>query len=205
MVLLMPPTVCQYLAAAPEVAYIDVADYLPANLRVIGDWVAARPGCFDWGPYVQATLELEGVAPVDAAAVEAREREVRAKLRGFFHGDLTADPPVPGASPASYDVVMSNYCLEAIPEADRFEERVANVVALLRPGGRLVVQFTRDMASYPVGAVDFPVLQVTEDDFLRLLPRHGFDVASIEYEVVGAEPGLDRSYASFVMLGATKA
>lgn len=199
------PTIYQFIAAAARVQEIHVADFLPRNLQAIQDWVAAKPGVFDWREYTSAVLAQEGLTPVDAHAIEAREAQIRKKLTRYLHCDLTADEPVAGVADGFYDILMSNYCLEQIAPHHDFEDRLARVFALLRPGGRLILQFTCGMLSYPVGDDDFATLPLDENDFLRILPRLGFAPASMVCQVVEAEAGLHRSYERFALMAASKA
>jgi SAM-dependent methyltransferase len=198
------PTIYQFIAAAPKVDTIHVADYYNGNLQAIQDWLDAKPGIFDWREYTRAVLALEATSAVDLAAIEQREQQVRQKLQRFLHCDLTSTPPISGVAEGSYDILMSNFCLEHIPPQEDFEARLGNVFALLRPGGRLILQFTRRMPSYPVGDVVFPCLPVDEDDFIRILPKHHFPARSIEYQIIEAEDGLQRPYGSFVTMAASK-
>ena len=199
------PTIYQFIAAAPRVRTIHVADSLVTNFEAIQDWIAGRPEVFTWREYIRETLALEDSAAIEYADILQREQLIKQKIVRFLHCDLGATPLIAGVAEASYDVLMTNYCLEFMPEHIDFETGMARIFSLLRPGGRLILQFLRRTPDYPVGDYRFSCRQVDEDDFLSILPKCGFPSPTIEYEIVDAEAGLQRPYASFVMMAASKA
>lgn len=199
------PTVYQFIAAAPKVRTIHIADSVVTNFEAIQDWVAGRPEVFDWREYIHETLVLEGTAGVEYADILRRQQLIKQKITRYLHCELGANPPIAGVTDASYDVLMANYCVEFLPAHLDLEEGMTHVFSLLRPGGRLILQFLRRTPDYPVGDYRFACRQIDEHDFLRILPKCGFPIQNIEYEIVDAEPGLQRPYGSFVMMTAVKA
>ena len=199
------PTIYQFIAAAPKVRTIHVADSLDTNFKAIQDWVAGKPEVFSWREYIRETLAIENSAAVSSADIHEREQLIKQKIARFLHCNLGGSPPIDGVAQASYDVLMANYCLEFLPAHIDFEAGMAEILSLLRPGGRFIFQFLRRTPDYPVGEHRFLCRQIDEDDFLRILPKCGFLSPTIEYEIVEAEAGLQRPYESFVMMAASKA
>ena len=56
------PTLHHVFLTAGTAAEIHLAEYLPANLREIERWLVGAPDAHDWRPFVEYTLECEGVA-----------------------------------------------------------------------------------------------------------------------------------------------
>jgi SAM-dependent methyltransferase len=199
------PTIYQFIAAAPKVRTIHVADSLATNFEAIQDWMAAKPDVFSWREYIRETLVLEDPSAVSCADICEREQLIKQKITRFLHCNLGASPPIAEVAEASYDVLMTNYCLEFLPAHIDFEAGMAQVLSLLRSGGRFILQFLRRTPDYPVGDHRFLCRRIDEDDFLRILPKCGFASPTIEYQIVEAEDGLNRPYESFVMMAASKA
>ena len=59
------PTLHHVFLTAVTAAEIHLAEYLPANLHEIERWLAGAPEAHDWRPFVEYTLECEGVTRPD--------------------------------------------------------------------------------------------------------------------------------------------
>lgn len=172
------PTVHHLLALAPWAGSIDVADYLDGNLREVRRWLRDEPGAHDWSPFAARVLACEGAPRVDAEAVRAREALVRRRVARLLWCDASRHPAVAGARPgvAGYDLVMSCYCAESAT-ADRTTWRhyMRHILALLRPGGLLLVAALRRCRGYTVRGQVFPAAGIDEGDIAGLLDDLAFD------------------------------
>lgn len=181
------PTVYQLVAAAGRGAAITFAEPVPANRQAVKAWVAAQPGAFDWRPFVRRALEHEGVVDPPGSAVNERERQLRASLRHFRTCDVLSPAPLGALSP-QFDAVGSHFVTESIT-ADRsaWKWGLANLVGLLRPGGRLVLSSLEGATSWRAGDRTFPAVPLTADDVVGALEDLGVRVDLVER--IDAETG----------------
>jgi len=172
------PTVHHLLALAPWAGSIDAADYLPGNLREVQRWLRGEPGAHDWSPFAARVLACERAPRLDAAAVHAREALVRRRVVRLLQGDASRHPALAGAvpDPAGYDLVMSCYCAEsATADAAVWRRYMRHILALLRPGGLLLMAAPRRCRGYSVGRRVFPAAGIDEHDIACLLDDLAFD------------------------------
>jgi len=172
------PTVHHLLALAPWAESIDAADYLDGNLREVRRWLRGEPGAHDWSPFATQVLACEGTPRVDAAAMRARQALVRRRVARLLRGDASRDPAIAGAWPgvAGYDLVMSCYCAEsATADPMTWRRYMRHILALLRPGGLLLMAALRRCRGYTVRGQVFPAAGIDEGDIACLLDDLAFD------------------------------
>ena len=117
--------------------------------------------------------------------------------------DLTQRQPL--GCVATYDLVTSFYCAEAISTTiDAWESYVSNMASLVAPGGRLFIVALRNANNYRVFDVTFPATPVNENDWLRLLPTLGFDPARTAVGFVAVPDFVEEGFDSVCIVGAQK-
>jgi hypothetical protein len=160
------PTLHHVFLVAPKAMEIHLADYLPANLEEIERWMRRDPAAHDWRPFVRYTLECEGViAPTDED-VTRREDLTRAKITRLLQVDARC--PIP--SERRYATVISAYCADsATDDRETWETFMANITALVGPGGLFITAALRRCRSYVVAGKRFPAANVDEHDVRRVL------------------------------------
>lgn len=172
------PTVHHLLALAPWAESIDAADYLDGNLREVRRWLRDEAGAHDGSPFAAQVLACEGAPRVDVAAARAREALVRRRVARLLRCDASRDPAIAGARPGSagYDLVMSCYCAESAT-ADRsvWRRYMRHILALLRPGGLLLMAALRRCRGYTIRGQVFPAAGIDEGDIAGLLDDFAFD------------------------------
>ena len=160
------PTLHHVFAAADRVPEIHLADYLPANLRKIQDWIERRPGAHDWRPFVRYTLESEGLASPSEPMILAREQLTRARITALLEADARDREPLPRL----YGTVVSAYCADsATDDRATWETYMRNITGLVAPGGLFVTAALRRSRGYVVGGRTFPSANVDERDFDAVL------------------------------------
>lgn len=181
---------------------IHLADYLPGNLAEVRLWRDDRPGQHDWDGFLREALTLEGRAGTEAE-MRDRKAELRKKITRLLACDLTRREPLGVA--ATYDLVASFYCAEAISSsvAD-WGQYVANLARLVSPGGRMFVVAIRNARGYRVFDTTFPAAPVDEDDWHRMLPTLGFDPARTEIDVVAVPGFVAEGFDSVCVVRANK-
>lgn len=188
---------------APHADEIYLADYLPGNLAEVRLWRDDRPGQHDWDGFLREALTLEGRAGTDAETRD-RKAELRRKITRLLACDLTQREPLGVA--ATYDLVASFYCAEAISGTVLgWERHVANLAGLVSPGGRMFVAAIRNARSYRVFDATFPAAPVDEGDWHRLLPALGFDPARTEIDVVAVPDFVAEGFDSVCVVRTQKA
>jgi SAM-dependent methyltransferase len=173
------PTVHHLLALAPWAVSIDAADYLDGNLRELQRWLRREPDAHDWSPFAAQVLACEGEARIDGAAVRARQTLVRQRVARLVHGDASRHPAIASAllpHPAGYDLVMSCYCAEsATADWNVWRRYMRHILALLQPGGLLLMAALRRCRGYKIGPKLFPAAGIDEADIDGLLDELAFD------------------------------
>ncbi|MBC7234391.1 MAG: methyltransferase domain-containing protein [Chloroflexi bacterium] len=196
------PTLYASLVAAGRVREIHLADYSPANLKQVRLWLGQASEAFDWTPFVRAILELEGLAPT-LQAVANREAQTRRAITCVMPCDAKAAHPLGEGSPL-YDVVMTNFCLEAAAQnKEEWQRCLANVVSLLRPGGYLLLSAIKGACAYHVGSATFGAVPLDEDDLRETLMACGLAADTIAIESVPADRS-ERIYTGLMFVSARR-
>ena len=160
------PTLHHVFLAAPRASEIHLADYLPANLEEIERWRARDPAAHDWRAFVRYTLECEGVVDPSGEDITRREDLTRSKITRLLEVDGRRPVPLDQA----YATVISAYCADsATDDRDTWETFMANITALVGPGGLFLTAALRRCRAYVVGDKRFPSANVDEHDVRHVL------------------------------------
>lgn len=158
-----------FLAAAAA-SEIHLAEYLPANMTEVECWLAGDDDAHDWRPFVEYTLQCEGVAVPTSKQIRAREELTRTKVTKLLHGDARRSDPLAGLGDTPYHTVISAYCADsATDDMATWERYLRRIAGLVRPGGLFVTAALRNSTGYVVGGRRFPSASVDEEDLLRVL------------------------------------
>jgi hypothetical protein len=191
------PTLHHVFLAAPVASEIHLADYLQANLDEIERWRARDPTAHDWRAFVRYTLQCEGLAEPSDEDVARREELTRSKITRLLQVD--ARRPVPLDQP--YATVVSAYCADsATDDRGTWETLMANITALVGPGGLFLTAALRRCRSYVVGDKRFPSANVDEHDMRHVLGP-GFSPRVQVRELQGHEA---QGYSSVVLARARR-
>ena len=198
------PTIYPLISAVTRVREIHFSDYLGANLDEVRRWLAADPRSFNWDSFIRKALELESGHPCPDAEVVARAGAIRQCVTRLMLCDASRTPPIEGAR-ESYDVVVTNFCAEsATSDRGQWQDYVANIVSVLRPGGRLIMSALKGATRYAVGTRFFPAVEIAERDLVDLLEEMEFPRAKIEVTSVPADRPT-RDYQGLVLASAERA
>jgi hypothetical protein len=191
------PTLHHVFLAAPRASEIHLADYLPANLEEIERWRARDPAAHDWRAFVRYTLECEGVADPSEEDVARREELTRSKVTRLLEVDGRRPVPLDQV----YATVISAYCADsATDDRAMWETFMANITALVGPGGLFLTAALRRCSAYVVGGKRFPSAKVDEHDMRHVLAA-GFSPKVQVRELEGHEA---QGYSSVVLARARR-
>lgn len=191
------PTVHHAASLVPWVDQLDLSDYLDSNLAEVDRWLRCGRDAHDWSVYLSGVLDAEGTDACDRSMDELlaeRQSMLRARVARLLRGDIRARQPL--GRPASYDLVASFYCLEAVAcDREEWSSCLAALARLVAPGGVMLLGAMRRCHEYSVMGRVFPTACVCEEDFAAELPRLGFSPAQTVIEVIGdvgwGEQGFD--------------
>ncbi len=170
------PTLHHVFLAARDASEIHLADYLPENLREIRRWLDRDPGAHDWRPFVEYTLQCEGIRRPSPTQMAEREELTRTKLTSLIQADGRFPHPVD----RHYATVISAYCADsATADHAAWQLFMQNILGLVRPGGTFLTAALRRCHYYLVGGKRFPSAHVDEHDLQPLLDSH-FATTTIE-------------------------
>ncbi len=193
------PTLHHVFLTAGTAGEIHLAEYLPTNLREIERWLGGAPDAHDWRPFVEYTLECEGVAARTEDEVRQREQLARSKVTTLLAGDARSTDPLGGFGSAPYGTVISAYCADsATADKVTWESYMRHIAGLVRPGGLFVTAALRHSTGYVVGGKTFPSASVDEVDLRRVL-EPGFDWNDGVLEVCDLSAHRSHGYTSILL------
>jgi hypothetical protein len=196
------PTLYGAIVAAGRVDEIHLADYHESNVAAVLKWLDRDPSAFDWRPFVETTLQLEG-KDASPGSVELREERTRRCVTHLMLCNARSSCPIDGVR-QRYDVLMTNFCAEAAADDQaQWEQCMGNIVSLLRPGGRIILSAVKGACSYGVGDKAFLAVNILEHDLRCVLLETGFAKESIVIESVPADRP-DRHYQGLMFATATQ-
>jgi hypothetical protein len=200
------PTVMRALAAAPYVLSLDMADRLESNLQHVRRWQAHDPDADDWRPFAEYVLRCEGDRAPTRERVDAREARTRRVLAGLLPTDARRRDPLGPERFASYDLLISSFCLDCLsPSKAVWRRCMRNVFGLLRPGGSFVLLSLRDCERYRVGERWFPAANVSRRDLESTLVACGVAPDALEIEECELPSHADQGYRGLLMACGQKA
>ncbi len=198
------PTLHRAIAAARYVFRIDMADWLPDNLRQIRRWLQAGRRNRDWNRFTRHILSHER-GPVDQGCVERREALTRCVIRELCLSDARSPRPLGEDREGFYDLIISGFCLDAVSR-DKFIWRACmrNVLATLRSGGLLVLHALHRCRAYRVANRLFPGADVSADDIFEALVANGFRRSSIDLQLAPCPENAVYGYSGILTASARK-
>lgn len=193
------PVLHSSFALAPWAARIDLADYLQENLAEIQLWIDETPGCHDWDALLRGVLECEGRAPEQ---LPFRKQQYRSRLGEMLPCDLRLDPPIANRA-EGYELVTSFFCAECVgTTVSDWEQCVARIASLVKPGGDAFFGVVRNCASYRVIDDWFASVPLTEVQVVAALVRTGFAPTCIETLVIDSPEWADAGFQQIIAVGA---
>ena len=133
------------ISAAPKCRDIVFGEFREDNREWMNCWLRKDPSSFDWQPFFSYVVRtLEGGTEKD---VEERKELVRNLVKRAVPCDIFLPNPVEDKGP--YDVVTTSVCLENVCMTnEEYQEAVAKLAGLLRPGGIFLMQAHEGVYSY---------------------------------------------------------
>lgn len=194
------PTLISAIPAARRARAIHLGDYVPENRQYISRWLDGEDQEFDWSPYVARCLELEDVetSPLNIARRMSRVRDLVTRVE---HCDASRGIPI--RTRCKYEVIVCNYCLDAITNS-RYEWQlyIERLARLLKPGGTLVLSSLRQTEFYEFGSTRYANVLLDIDDMPEAFERAGFDAKTVRVE--SAQPDHhDREYKGVIFASAS--
>lgn len=157
------PNVIPSLLASSRCNDIVLSDLVEGNRLELNKWLNKDEDAVDWTVRAEQVAALEGYSDVKKGALEILER-TRFAVRKVVPCDVLEPGVLPEEHRETFDVVFSAGCLEsAAADHESFRRVVCNVATLAKPGGLLVLVGMGGSKGYPVGTVEFPQANVTED------------------------------------------
>lgn len=196
------PTIISLICAADKAAHIDTCDYVAENRAVVERWLAGDESDFDWTPYFVRALQLEGVAEPTPEQIAARAARIRAVTGPVVACDITQEPPV--ATGRHYDVIISNYCLDAVTgDKAEWQAHIRKLKWLLKPGGTLLLSSLRQATYSDFGETRYPNVYLLEADLPDALTKAGFDPLTIRVTTAEADHP-QREYSGVIFASAVE-
>ncbi|MDA0689716.1 MAG: guanitoxin biosynthesis pre-guanitoxin forming N-methyltransferase GntF [Proteobacteria bacterium] len=179
------PVLISAIPAARRARAIHYCDFVPANREYLTRWLAGEDAEFDWSPYIARCLELEGKV-VSEKAIRQRAHNIRDLVRRVVSCNIF--DPLPIRTRYQYEVIISNYCLDAVTTSKQewqlFTRRLAK---LLKPGGTLVLSSLRKTEFFEFGTSRYANVVLDVDDLADAFTQAGFDPQSIRVESTHCE------------------
>ncbi len=196
------PTLYSLITAAAKVDTIHVCDRLESNLHEIRLWKRGDQAAFNWDPFIQRALELEGMSGVAREDLRRRAGLLRSKLTTFCSCDAFSMPPLQGNHFDEYDIVQVNFVPESITSSHvEWEIAIHNIVSLLKPQGTFILTALKNAAYYRLQEQRFPAVSIDETVLMRILSKCGFGEAHVLMRTVPASPPY-RGYTGIMLIKA---
>ena len=196
------PTLYSLITAAASVDTIHVCDRLESNLREIQLWKRGDEVAFNWDPFIQRALELEGNSTVTRAELRRRAELLRRKLTTFCLCDAFRRPSLQGNHLNAYDIVQVNFVPESITSSlVAWERALQNIVSLLKPQGTLLLTALKHAMYYQVQEQIFPAVSIDETRVIQTLRKCGVREADVLMRTIPASPPY-RGYEGIMLIEA---
>jgi hypothetical protein len=197
------PTLHHIIPLIPYTEELHLADYVPANLAAIQQWLRGETRAHNWDVYIKGVLQLEGIVQPSPTDLERRKAQMRYKVRRLKHGNLHWPHPLMDGS--TYPLVVSFYCADSATHSKvqwrLFMRHLFNLVA---PGGTLLLSALRNSQSYHVGARCFPSAQVTENDMYAVLSDGPFVQKTLDLHVIPVSEWAEEGFESIMVVRAQR-
>ncbi|MGH8259370.1 MAG: guanitoxin biosynthesis pre-guanitoxin forming N-methyltransferase GntF [Steroidobacteraceae bacterium] len=199
------PTLHRAIAAARHAFRIDMADWVPDNLRQIRRWLDSGDGNTDWNRFTRYILAHEACGDVDARRIARREALARKVIRELRLSDARWRHPLGAAREGFYDLIVSGFCIDAISRDRRiWNGCMRNVLSTLRGGGLLILHALHRCTAYRVADRLFPCADLSADDLLDSLVENGFVRSSIDVQFVPCPENAQYGYSGILMASGRK-
>ncbi|KAG0415444.1 hypothetical protein HPB47_007386 [Ixodes persulcatus] len=180
------PMVWCSLVASSRFKHIVLSDIAECNRLELEKWLNKDKDAIDWTTRAEEVADLEGYSDKKKGAVEILKR-TRSAIRKVVPCDVLEPGVLPEEHRETFDVVLSSGCLDsATADHESFRRALRNVGALANSGGLLVLVGFGGLKSYPVGNVDFPHANLTEDALDQAVADAGFQTKLYESVPLGA-------------------
>ena len=198
------PTLYSLITAATKVRTIYVCDKLAANMHEIDLWKRGAAKAFNWEPFIQRALEIEGKSSyITSAAIQQRTKLLRKKLTPFGSCDAFSNPPLSKSHDhRKYDIVQVNFVPESITSSySQWEIAIQNILSLLKVGGTLLMTTLKNATYYHLQQKKFPAVNIDEDILIRTLTKFGFKESQMTMQTIAANPPY-RGYGGMIFMKA---
>lgn len=197
------PTVHHLIPFVPYVEEFHLADYLPANLLALQQWLYGEPGAHNWDMYIKGVLQLEGIAQPSPAELEMRKAQMRGKASRVKQGNLFWKHPLKDG--ATYPLVLSFYCADSATHSkNRWRIFMRHLFNLIAPRGTLMLSALHNAAQYKVGTGSFPSAQVNENDMYAILSEGHFCKKTLDIRIIDTPGWEEEGFDSIILVKAQK-
>jgi hypothetical protein len=197
------PTLHHVIPLTPYVEELHLADYVPANLAAIQQWLHGETRAHDWDIYIRGVLQLEGIAHPSLIDLARRKKQMRDKITRLKHGNLHWPHPLMDGS--TYPLVVSFYCADsATPDKAQWRLFMLHLFNLVQPGGTLILSALNNTKGYRVGTRYFPSAQVTEQDMYLVLHEGNFVHKTLDLQVTPVAEWAEEGFESIIIVRAQK-
>lgn len=164
------PTISHIIPVAPYAKEIHMYEYLPQNRREIERWLSREEGAHDWSQFTDYTLRCEGNLIPSREDIEAREEEVREKVKLVEELDLGDKSSLDKVRRKGYDFVVSAYCADsATDDKEVWARYMRSIASFVAPTGTLMLTSLKRAKLYVVGDKYFPSANIDEYDLRKVL------------------------------------
>lgn len=173
------PCIHHVLPAVPYVSGIVMADYLADNLSELKKWKNGFKNAHNWNPFTKLILKLEGLKPNKKNLAE-RERALREKIEKITYANVLKNNPI--NSNKKFPVIGFFYCAETAANNKREWTLILSRVGKMVSSKGMLVMCSVENASFYIihdslkGERRIPCVRINKNDFLRVLPKMGFDL-----------------------------
>ncbi|XP_041353492.1 indolethylamine N-methyltransferase-like [Gigantopelta aegis] len=195
------PSIHSVISASKHFDEIYLSDLSTRNLKALAEW---KNGTLQhsFHTFFQYVVEKEG----EGEDATSREEEMRNKVKDILFVDLLSDTWSELSSKQPYDAVVTSLCLEAVaPSTEIYKSIAGKIVALLKPGGVLVVTGVLGQSFYIVGDHEYYCLSIKEQDIKSVWTGCGLDIELWEWNPNNdRRPGKRSDYEGIFLMMARK-
>jgi len=174
------PTLFGMLAIMPYMRSVDIAEYLPQNLKEIEKWVKNEEGAFNWQTATKYLLNINK-HEITKTVIESYENDLRRKIKNLLPCDISKPKPLLDHND-KYDLLLSLFCADSCTDSKtEWMHYMHNLLNIVEPNGTILIGALKNCKSYRVGNKFFPCANISEKDIEQFLAedRHIFDDVSI--------------------------